>query len=141
MAEEEIVRGAAGAVCEGSDSDPTRGDFGRAAPLLLAPGLRNGDAVRLTTGGVWVLEGGLLGRFIDGLSQDEKKSSLGSPEGVAVPSPDGAATMSVMTTSPGYLHKGKLSWASDACLLTRGHLRWLASLTPLCILLQRLRCI
>ena len=100
-----MVRDAEGPVCEDSDSEPIRGDFGRAVPLPFAPGLRKGDAVRLSTGGVCVLEGGLLGRLIDGLSQDEKKSSLGSPAGVAVPSPDESATISVMTTSPGYLYE------------------------------------
>lgn len=54
------------------------------------------------TGGVWVLEGGLLGRLIAGLSHDEKKSSPGSPAGVAAPSVR-ETTMSVMTTSSGYL--------------------------------------
>lgn len=67
------------------------------------PGLRNGDAVRLTTGGVWVLDGGLLGRLIVGLSQDEKKSSPGSPLGVEVPSVEEGATTSVIITSSGYL--------------------------------------
>jgi len=65
-------------------------------------GLRNGEAVRLTTGGVCVLDGGLLGRLIDGLSQDEKKSSPASA-GVEVPSVGVAATISVTTTSSGKL--------------------------------------
>lgn len=52
MAEEEIVRGAEGAVCDDSDSEPIRGLLGRAVPLLLVPGFRNGEAVRLITGGV-----------------------------------------------------------------------------------------
>lgn len=52
IAEEEIVRGAEGAVCEDSDSEPMRGLFGRAVPLLLETGLRKGEAVRLITGGV-----------------------------------------------------------------------------------------
>lgn len=50
------------------------GDFG--GPVDVAPFWftdRKGDAVR---------EGGLLGRFIAGLSQEEKKSSLGSSAGV-----------------------------------------------------------
>lgn len=38
-----------------------------------------------------VLDGGLLGRLIVGLSHDEKKSSFGSPTGVEVPS-EAAAT-------------------------------------------------
>lgn len=84
-------------------SELRSGDFDRGAPLLLAPGLRRGDAVRLTTGGVCVLEGGLLGRLIEGLSQDEKKSSPGSA-GVDIPSVGVAATMSVTMTSSGYLN-------------------------------------
>jgi hypothetical protein len=84
-------------------SDALRGDFGR-EPLPLEPAVRNGEAVRLTTGGVPVREGGLLGRLIAGLSQEEKKSSSGSPAGVAAPFGEEAnATMSVITTSFGYL--------------------------------------
>jgi hypothetical protein len=54
------------------------GDLGRLAadaPFWLAE--RNGEAVRETIGGVPVLEGGLLGLLMVGLSQDEKKSSSG----------------------------------------------------------------
>lgn len=69
-------------------------------PLPFAVGLRKGDAVRLITGGVWVLDGGLLGRLIAGLSQDEKKSSLGSA-GAKVPSVGVVAAISVTTTSSG----------------------------------------
>ena len=83
-------------------SEPGSGDFDLGAPLLLAPGLRKGDAVRLITGGVCVLDGGLLGRLIDGLSQDEKKSSPGSA-GVEVPSVGVAVLISATTTSSGYL--------------------------------------
>jgi len=72
-------------------------------PLPFALGLRKGDAVRLITGGVCVLDGGLLGRLIDGLSHDEKKSSPASA-GVEVPSLGVAATMSVITTSSGKLN-------------------------------------
>lgn len=100
MAEEEIVRLVGGAV---DDSLPTRGDFGLETPLPFVPGFRNGEEVRLITGGVWVLEGGLLGRLIAGLSQDEKKSLLGSFDGVPVPSVGDVMTMSVMITSSGYL--------------------------------------
>lgn len=84
-------------------SDPRSGDFDLGTPLLLAPGLRKGEAVRLITGGVCVLDGGLLGRLIEGLSHDEKKSSPGSA-GVDVPSVGVAATRSVTTTSSGYLN-------------------------------------
>lgn len=88
-------------------SEPERGDFGRALPLPLAPALRNGEPVRLTTGGVVVREGGLLGRLIAGLSHDEKKSSSPSPAGVEAPSEVEAGPASVMTTSFGYL---KIAW-------------------------------
>lgn len=90
---------------EGADEESLlfNGDFGLAGPEPFVPGFRNGEEVRLITGGVCVLEGGWLGRLIEGLSQDEKKSSPGSPEGVAVPPVDDAATTSVMTTSSGYL--------------------------------------
>ena len=54
------------------------------------------------TGGVWVLDGGLLGRLIEGLSHDEKKSSPGSA-GVEVPSVGVAVMASVTTTSSGKL--------------------------------------
>lgn len=40
---------------------------------------------------------------MEGLSHDEKKSSLGSPEGVDVPAVEEGAAISVMTTSSGYL--------------------------------------
>ena len=70
--------------------------------MPFAPALRNGEAVRLTVGGVWVLDGGLDGRFIEGLSHDEKKSSLGSEE-VSVPSVGAETTISLTTTSSGYL--------------------------------------
>ena len=85
-------------------SEADRGDFGR-DPFPLAPALRNGEAVRLTTGGVEVLEGGLLGRLIAGLSQEEKKSSSGSPAGVEEPLEEVVGTASVMTTSFGNLIK------------------------------------
>lgn len=55
------------------------------------------------TGGVAVLDGGLLGRLIEGLSHDEKKSSPGSPEGVESPAVLAGAMISVITTSLGYL--------------------------------------
>ena len=40
---------------------------------------------------------------MEGLSHDEKKSSLGSPEGVDVPAVDDGAGISVTKTSSGYL--------------------------------------
>lgn len=100
IAEEDMVRVVGGV---GEDSLSTRGDFGLVTPLPFVLGLRNGDEVRLITGGVWVLDGGLLGRLMAGLSQDEKKSSLGSFDGVPVPSVGEVTIMSVMTTSSGYL--------------------------------------
>lgn len=75
------------------------GDFGLfAAPL--GPAVRKGEAVRETTGGVPVREGGLLGLLMVGLSHEEKKSSPGSPAGVEEPSTVPAIS-SVMTTSSG----------------------------------------
>jgi len=88
-----MARGAAVSV-------PANGDFGLAGPLEGA--LRKGDAVRLRPAGVAVREGGLLGRLIVGLSQDEKKSSS-LPAGVLVPLPE-SSTISVIVTSPGYLN-------------------------------------
>lgn len=87
------------------DSVAAKGDGDFGCPAADAPfgfEVRKGDAVRDASGGVLVLEGGLLGRFMVGLSHDEKKSSLGSSAGVVVPS-EVAATESVMTTSSGYL--------------------------------------
>ncbi len=108
IAEEEVVRVACGAAPL-SLSVPTSGDFGRAVPLLLPPGLRNGEAVRLMTGGVAVLDGGLLGRLMAGLSHDEKKSSPGSPAGVESPAELEGAMISVMITSLGYLDGRRIS--------------------------------
>ena len=76
------------------------GDLGLAAPLVL-PAVKKGEAVRETTGGVPVREGGLLGRLMVGLSQEEKKSSAGSPAGVDVPPEGVPSTSSVMTTCAG----------------------------------------
>ena len=81
-------------------ADRGDGDFGLAAPLVL-PAVKKGEAVREPTGGVPVREGGLLGRFIVGLSHEEKKSSAGSPAGVEVPPEGVPSTSLVMTTSPG----------------------------------------
>ena len=108
----DVVRKTAGGGLA-SDFEAARGDgdFGRAAaPLAL--GARNGDAVRDTTGGVPALDGGLLGLLTVGLSQDEKKSSSGSPAGVEVPSAAGVAK-SVTTTSPGNLCRISLCFYND----------------------------
>ena len=96
-----IVRDATGAVA--SLSAFASGVFGLADPLPFAPVFRNGEAVRLMTGGVCVREGGLLGLLMEGLSQEEKKSSLGSPEGVDEPSLKVGDKMSAIITSSGYL--------------------------------------
>lgn len=53
--------------------------------------------------GVPAREGGLLGRLIEGLSHEEKKSSAGSPAGVLVPVPSLESAASSMMTSSGYL--------------------------------------
>ena len=100
MADEEIVRDAIGAE---SLSVPLKGVFARVEPCPLAPALRNGEAVLLMTGGVCVLDGGLLGFFIDGLSHEEKKSSPGSPDGVDAPSRKVGERISVIATSSGNL--------------------------------------
>ena len=94
IAEDDVVRIAVGAGRAFSASlaasfvldDKGKGDFGRDCVPLALPAERNGDAVRDTTGGVPLREGGLLGRLIVGLSQEEKKSSAGSLAGVDVPS-------------------------------------------------------
>lgn len=91
----EVVRGAAGS----AGSADVRGDLDLAWPLPL--GARNGDAV-LPMPGVLDREGGLLGLLMDGLSQDEKKSS-GSPAGVLAPLPSLASVASSTTTLSGFL--------------------------------------
>ena len=100
IVEDDIVRDAVGGI---SLSVADKGVFERAALLPFVPALRNGEAVRLITGGVWVLDGGLLGRLMDGLSHDEKKSSPGSPDGVDVPSLNVGDRTSVIETSSGNL--------------------------------------
>ncbi len=96
----EVVTRLAGAATgfESPESDLERGEAARAASLPL-PALRKGEGVRPTTGGVAVLEIGGVGRLMAGLSQEEKKSSWGSPAGVEAPS----ASESTMTTSLGNL--------------------------------------
>lgn len=92
-----LIAAGAGAL---SFSEAERGDLEREP---FAPAFKNGDAVRLTTGGVPVREGGLLGRLIEGLSQEEKKSSSASPAGVLEPLEGVPAGTSVITTSSGNL--------------------------------------
>jgi len=100
-AAEEVVREAVGAgvvegVVDASEFEFTSGDFGRVVPFPAFPALKNGDGVLPTIGGVPVREGDGLGRFIDGLSHDEKKSSSGSSVVMVGPP-------SSMTTESGYL--------------------------------------
>lgn len=109
IADEEVVRIAMGAgrVFSASFVAAARGegDLGRLVlePFVLLPAARNGEAVREAAGGVALREGGLDGRLMVGLSQEEKKSSAGSPAGVDVPSAGVVRASSVMTTSSGYL--------------------------------------
>src|SRR3954447_19514392 len=106
-AEELVVRMAVGAGRLFSASGDARGegDFELVVEFPLELEERKGDAVRETIGGVPVREGGLLGRFIVGLSHEEKKSSAGSPAGVDEPSVELATGTSVITTSSGNLQK------------------------------------
>lgn len=97
-AEEVVVRLAAGLESLAL-SDLVSGEAERLVSLPL-PAFRNGEGVRPTTGGVPVREMGGVGLLMAGLSQEEKKSSSGSPAGVEEPS---ASAASVMTTSSGYL--------------------------------------
>ncbi len=113
-----MARDVVGAECGGSSAF-ARGDFGLVRLLPFVLGLRKGDAVRLTAGGVCVREGGLLGRLIDGLSQDEKKSS--SLVDVSPPSAGVDMIMSVMMTSSGY------SLASAVTLLFSSSLYFVAA--------------
>ena len=99
-AADEVVRLAAGGV----EEPPTfaSGEGARAMPFPLELPARNGDGV-LPAEGVAVREIGGVGRLIAGLSQEEKKSSSGSPAGVEVPSVGPLLITSVMTTSLGCL--------------------------------------
>lgn len=100
-AAEVVMRLAAGAAGLLSPSVLASGEVERAISFPpLAPAFRNGEGVRPTTGGVAVREIGGVGFLIAGLSQDEKKSSSGSPAGVLEPSPASAPST---TTSLGYL--------------------------------------
>jgi hypothetical protein len=104
MAAEDVVR-----VVDGAEvfelSALARGDVLLAIPLplLFVPAVRNGEGVRPTTGGVAVRDIGGVGRLIEGLSHDEKKSSSGSPVGVEDSSLGPLLSTSVITTSAGYL--------------------------------------
>jgi hypothetical protein len=135
---DDVVRLAAGG------AEPSVFDKGEAVlaiplPAALAPALRNGDGVRPTTGGVAVREIGGVGRLIDGLSQEEKKSSSGSPAGVELPSAASALAASVMTTSVGYLriHKYRTRNRQARCR-TQQHLSRPVFSIPPCILWRHL---
>jgi hypothetical protein len=98
-AAEVVMRLAAGLASSKADSDLTSGDEARAMSLPFAPAVRKGEGVRPTTGGVAVRDTGGVGFLMAGLSQEEKKSSSGSPTGVD----ESATSPSVRTTSLGYL--------------------------------------
>lgn len=117
-AAEVVMRLAAGLVSAASGFASGEADRAVSLPLALAA-LRKGDGVRPTTGGVAVRETGGVGRLMEGLSQDEKKSSSGSPAGVEEPSPSAA---SAITTSPGNL--GGAVSARCARLACRGRGAW-----------------
>jgi len=95
MAEDAMARGAADSL-----GSAVSGDLDRAVPFPLA--FKKGEAERLMPG-VVDREGGLLGRLMVGLSQDEKKSSSPSPAGVLEPLAARSSAVSVTTTSSGYL--------------------------------------
>lgn len=120
-AEAGMARAVVGA---GAVASAVKGDFGRAAPL--AGVLRKGELVRLIPG-VPVREGGLLGRLMVGLSQEEKKSSS-SPAGVLVPLAPASSARSVITTSSGYL--GLVNFYRE--LYYMALLQFGISLTPPC---------
>lgn len=86
-----MVRETGGAAAGVSDGE-ARGDLDRAIPLPFAEGV----PVLLMTGGVAVREGGGVGRLIDGLSHEVKKSSSASTGATDSSAPS-------TTTSPGYL--------------------------------------
>lgn len=100
-----------GAALGSAPSMAASGDLGRAEPLPLGLGTRKGEFV-LPVPGVLDLEGGLLGRLIVGLSQEEKKSSSFSPAGVLLPLVEGS--ISVTTTSLGNLCMS--ASVSDSCI-------------------------
>lgn len=95
---DEVVRVVVGALAAGVP-EFANGDGALAIPFPFAFALRKGEGVRPE--GVPDREMGGVGLLIAGLSQEEKKSSSGSPAGVELPSV--AAAPSVITTSLGYL--------------------------------------
>lgn len=92
---EEVVVRETGGVEAGVEPPDASGDLDRAisSPLELAT---RGEEVRPITGGVAVREGGGVGRLMEGLSQEEKKSSSASLGAVASSPPS-------TITSLGYL--------------------------------------
>lgn len=135
-----VLRTAAGLIAAGvvGSDVPASGDLGRVAASPFAPGLRKGDWAR----GVPVREGGLDGRFIVGLSQEEKKSSS-SLAGVLVPSLPVCSIESVITTSSGYLQRQQ-SVLKAGQKLERGILLSIYSTSPcqlLFVLCSRIACV
>lgn len=133
----------AGRLFSASCAVAARGDLGRPAPLGL-PAERNGEPVREITGGVPVREGGFEGRLIVGLSQELKKSSLGSPAGVEAPSSVDATAPSSTMTSSGYLYRSyQMAVFLQTCCVERTllHLEQPSSSVPPCICSPRSKCI
>lgn len=88
IAEDVVVRETGGVAAGVEEPDPGfSGDLGLPMPAALEPGVRAGELVRPTTGGVAVRVGGGVGRLIAGLSHEEKKSSSSSAAGAASSAP------------------------------------------------------
>ena len=130
------VDGTAREAVAGVSLSPLRGDLDRVWEAPLAPALRKGELVLLMTGGVCVLDGGLEGRLIDGLSHEEKKSS--PSEGA-----DSAGVemmMSLTTTSSGNLwHVRSETRVAEDHILTLWHLLLLSFSAHPCIWWPHLR--
>jgi hypothetical protein len=145
MADAEVVRMAVGAGRAFSASLAAaargEGDFGRPAAEFALPADKKGEAVRETTGGVPDLDGGLLGRLMVGLSQEEKKSSAGSPAGVDALSAAVDKVSSVITTSFGYLLEVRMWLRIWFGLRTLRHLLLIYASTLLYICWLRWMCI
>lgn len=129
-AADEVVRLAAGLL--EALAAFARGEGARAMPFPLELLERNGDGVR-PAAGVAVREIGGVGRLIEGLSQEEKKSSSGSPAGVEDPSVGPLLITSVMTTSFGYLYTVRSSLVGKVRNLTQQRLLQIAFSTHPCI--------
>lgn len=97
-ADEEMARDVVGGLVDEVVSELTSGDLGRAVEFPLLSAFRNGEGVLPRFDGVPVRDIGGVGRLMEGLSHEEKKSSSGSPAGVEVPSAEPVETTSVTTT-------------------------------------------